>query len=210
MSVAAVAACSGPLETPAAPGAADGSRPALLRFMGSIDVEQGTMTVVTLRASGEYALQVQLPYGETSGDVFFHTCSGTVTYNVGTHQLTGNVQGVNLTSATLSPFDAVIDSVSPTGISPSSGTIASYGPAAPNAADCLSFQVWTFTDPTDTNFSFTGHAEGCSLCASNEYTVTACTSSNDTVCGPCDVSCATCLGPSNLQCASCPSGQVLL
>ena len=66
----------------------------------------------------------------------------------------------------MSALNAVIDSVSLAGVTPSSGGIASYGDVAPGTADCATTRTWPFTDPTDADFSFQGHAEGTVTVAS--------------------------------------------
>jgi hypothetical protein len=66
----------------------------------------------------------------------------------------------------VSALNAVIDSVSLAGVTPSSGGIASYGDVAPGTADCATTRTWPFTDPTDADFSFQGHAEGTVTVAS--------------------------------------------
>jgi hypothetical protein len=62
-------------------------------------------------------------------------------------------------------LNAVIDSVSPVGITPASETIASHGTVNTGvAANCsVNTEAWTFMDPTGTNFTFIGHADGTLL-----------------------------------------------
>ncbi len=159
-------ACSGEAptptsDTPSLPSGSEATPPGspLFYFEGSVDTAKGTMAVAYRAPTGELQAQTTLPYGNSAGSVYFHTC-GVPTYNAGTHQLTGAVQAVNRMATTQSSFIAIIDSVSLAGVTPASGTIATYGTVAPNSADCGTTQSWVFTNPTDANFTFTGHADG--------------------------------------------------
>jgi hypothetical protein len=139
---------------------------AIVEFEGTVDLVQQTIGIrYPSPTSGQIGVDqadVVIPYGTGAGQAFFHTCPGTVAFNAGTHLLTGSVQAVNNTAATVQMLNAVIDSVSPAGVTPASGIIASYGTVNSGVgANCSSnTATWTFTDPTNTNFTFIGHADG--------------------------------------------------
>lgn len=136
-------------------------------FRGSSDPARGTLDIRAGASAGGLATQATLPYGAAAGKVYFHTCS--VSYDSSAHVLAGTVQAVNLTGAVVRSLNAVVDSVSVTGVtlgsgagagSPS-GVIASYGDVSPNSPDCATnIKVWKFGNPTDAQFGFGGHADG--------------------------------------------------
>ncbi len=107
---------------------------AALYFEGNVDVTAHTMTVTTRTPMGPIQTEAQLPYGFSAGNVFFHTCAGTLSWAPPTY--TGTVQAVNLMSGTVMGMTAVIDSVTPSTVTFAT-PIATYGDVATNTkSDC--------------------------------------------------------------------------
>ena len=148
---------------PTSPSAA----PTLFAFEGSVNVAAQTMTVSYRSPSGELKDEVTLPYGTGGGEVYFHTCTTpAVQYTkvlAGGH-LDGMVQAVNNMAGAIPDLAVVMDSVSDSGttFSTSLGGGNLYG-GVPNTGDntcAANTATWTFTQVTQADFNFKGHATG--------------------------------------------------
>ncbi len=148
-------------------GAQPSHAKALLYFEGSVDVTQRTMTVVAKTPSGALKAQATLPYGTGAGEVYFHTCPGTVSYTstgLGGGTLSASVQAVNDMAAAIPDFTVNITSISDTGtvFTTSLGPGNDYG-NVPNTGDTScspNVATWTFTQASTTSFTFTGEVDG--------------------------------------------------
>jgi hypothetical protein len=140
----------------------------LYYFEGNVDVAHQAITMTYRLPSGELVPESQLPYGDDAGEVYFHTCSGTVSWTPSSTDgglggiFASTIQSVNLNSTTVLQLTAVIDSVSdPENITYAS-PLASYPIVAPNSAsNCgTPSAAWTFHDANGENFTFKGEADG--------------------------------------------------
>jgi peptidoglycan/xylan/chitin deacetylase (PgdA/CDA1 family) len=80
-------------------------------------------------------------------------------------------------------------------------------PCDPTCATCSGPSANECTACLGGRYKSGGQCLTCSTCGANEYQVSACTVTANTVCGACNAGCATCSGPGANQCTSCAANK---